>query len=146
MLRIALFRSIQTSSAELAWIEMSKKTKIVLTIYRISSRWKHAKPKKYRRPKQKEQKIGKTNNKRRSQNYRFASDQNANAALKSATSFNEPIKKLCKLAIEIGHEFWTKNIILEAKLCLKKWKTLQGTKAKQKLTANSWKENSKSFS
>ena len=26
---------------------------------------------------------------------------------------------------------------------LKKWKTLQGTKAKQKLTANSWKENSR---
>ena len=53
----------------------------------------------------KEQKIGKTNNKLRSQNYRFASDQNANEALKSATSFNEPIKKLCKLAIEICHEF-----------------------------------------
>ena len=26
---------------------------------------------------------------------------------------------------------------------LKKWKALQGTKAKQKLTANSWKENSR---
>ena len=49
--------------------------------------------------------MGKTNNKLRSQNYRFASDQNANEALKSATSFNEPIKKLCKLAVEICHEF-----------------------------------------
>ena len=37
-------------------------------------------------------KIGKTNNKLRSQNYRFANDQNANEALKSATSLNEPIK------------------------------------------------------
>ena len=42
--------------------------------------------------------MGKTYNKLRSQNYRFASDQNANEALKSATSFNEPIKKLCKYA------------------------------------------------
>ena len=48
---------------------------------------------------------GKTNNKLRSQNYRFASDQNANEALKSATRFNEPIKKLCKLAVEICQEF-----------------------------------------
>ena len=30
-----------------------------------------------------------------------------------------------------------------SKFVLKKWKTLQGTKAKQKLTANSWKENSR---
>ena len=49
--------------------------------------------------------MGKTYNKLRSQNYRFASDQNANEALKSATSFNKPIKKLCKLAVEICLEF-----------------------------------------
>ena len=55
--------------------------------------------------KQKNKKIGKANHKLRSQNYRFASGQNTNEALKSATSFNEPKKKLCLLAIEIGHEF-----------------------------------------
>ena len=49
--------------------------------------------------------MGKTYNELRSQNYRFASDQNANEALKSATSFDEPIKKLCKLAVEICLEF-----------------------------------------
>ena len=49
--------------------------------------------------------MGKTYNKLRSQNYRFASDQNANEVLKSATSFNKPIKKLCKLAVEICLEF-----------------------------------------
>ena len=111
-----------------------------LTICGISSRWKQAKPKKNIEGETKEQKIGKTNHKLQSQNYRFASNQNANEALKLATSFNEPVKK-CKLAVEIGQEFWTKNIFLEAKLCFKKWKALQGTKAKQKLIANSWKEN-----
>ena len=49
--------------------------------------------------------MGKTYNKLQSQNYCFASDQNANEALKLATSFNEPIKKLCKLAVEICLEY-----------------------------------------
>ena len=38
----------------------------------------------------KKQKVGKANHKLLSQNHRFARDQNANEALKSATSFNEP--------------------------------------------------------
>ena len=57
-------------------------------------------------PKQKSKKLAKLQSyKLRSQNCRFASDQNANEALKSASSFNEPVKKLCKLAVEIGHKF-----------------------------------------
>ena len=49
--------------------------------------------------------MGKTYNKLRSQNYRFASDQKANEALKSATSFNEPIKKIFDRFIKTRSRF-----------------------------------------
>ena len=42
----------------------------------------------------KKQKVSKANHKLRSQNYHFARDQTANEVLKSATSFNEPRKKI----------------------------------------------------
>ena len=40
------------------------------------------------------------------------------------------------MSFELKTIFWKQN-------CVKKRKTLQGTKAKQKLTANRWKENSR---
>ena len=68
---------------------MNRNKKKNLTIYRISDTVENRRAEKNRRS---EQKIGKANHKLRSQNYRFACDQNTNKALKSATNLNEPRK------------------------------------------------------